>query len=87
MKAQNRLIICMDRLSEVIRNKDQPQAVRWLNILLDQAQMACLDEDDNIRQSKLKKLCTLFGRSKILVILGEYDKVPIENIKTLIKEL
>lgn len=87
MEAQNRLIICMDHLSVVIRNKDQTQAIRWLNILLDQAQMACLNEDNNIRQSKLKKLCTLFGRSKTLVILGEYNKVPIENIKTLIKEL
>ena len=87
MEMQTILLCAVEKLQELMETENQIKMAQCLNRTMDQTQRECLNEEDNLRQSKLKKLCTLLGWSKYKMLQKKYDEMPLEEIKMLAKEL
>lgn len=68
MEFQAMMTGALERMQKMPLEETQLEMIHFMDAVIDQAQLACLEEDNNHRQSVLKKICTLLGKCKYKVI-------------------
>lgn len=87
MEFQAMVTGALERMQKMPLEETQLEMIHFMDAVIDQAQLACLEEDNNHRQSVLKKICTLLGKCKYKVIWKKYSEMPLEKLKLLMEEL
>lgn len=83
MEFQAMMTGALERMQKMPLEETQLEMIHFMDAVIDQAQLACLEEDNNHRQSILKKICTLLGKCKYKVIWKNTARCRWKNLSCL----